>query len=275
MVKNFVSVSGITDKQQLEGIHAIYAQEGLIFPVVLGYQVSNKSINQGTHNPRQPRFAELGDLCRETVNIGLIPAIHYYTKDNDTILRDLEKVVATGVDPNSSLIQFNTLPPTREAMKAVKDMGFEIIFKVAVSNKQSAQGGYAVWKGDTVQDVDTGEVAPLVGQVIDRADAIDYAMFDPSHGTNLDLNLNEDSLAIRFGKALTAIDSLDNIGLVYAGGIKPSNVKLVARSVNAFFPGRISIDIESGVRRDDILDLELVRAYFVNYLSAFDSMARK
>jgi len=268
MVKNFVSVSGITDYHQLREVYNIYQKENLNYPLTIGYQVSDKSINQGTQNPRQPKFSELGDLCQETLNKGFIPAIHYYTRDNEKIPQDMEKIVKKGIIPNSSLVQFNTLPPYSQILKNVKDMGFRIILKVAVSNKQSSEGGYKVWKGEQVQDVSKGELSPLLDQILSRADLIDYAMFDASHGTGLELDLNENSLAIRFGKAIIEETSLINIGIIYAGGIGPSNVKSVVRSLNTFFPKRTSIDSEGKVRIDNRLDLNLVREYLVGYASA-------
>ena len=144
-------------------------------------------------------------------------------------------------------------------------MGFRTIFKVAVSNKQTPQGGYAVWKGEGVQDVSNGQVEPLINQVLDRMGFVDYAMFDPSHGTNLDLNLNEHSLAIRFGRGVVTNPNLKEVGLIYAGGIKPSNVRQLTKALNSYFPNRFSIDTESGVRINDRLDLDLVRSYLMEY----------
>jgi len=91
-------------------------------------------------------------------------------------------------------------------------------------------------------------------------------MFDPSHGTNLELELEEDNLAIRFGKEITRRPELNHLGLVYAGGIKPTNVLLVTKSLLSFFPqGRISIDVESGVREGNELNMDLIRSYLTNY----------
>ncbi|MBT4166258.1 hypothetical protein HOE04_04440 [archaeon] len=268
MVKNFVSVSAVSDRKELAEIGKISKTERFEFPIVIGYQVSNSSINQGSQNSRQPKFTELGNLDRETRDYGLITAVHYYTKNNDTIVEDLEKVIESGVESSSALLQFNTLPPSLDILKKVGKMGFEIIFKVAVSDKQSSQRGYAVWKGEDVQDVERGEVVPLVNQVYDRRDVISYVMFDPSHGTNLDLNLDEGSLAVRFGKEITARGELDNLGLVYAGGINPKNVGKLGRKLNSFFPNRISVDVESGVRVGNKLDLDLVKDYLINYQDA-------
>ena len=45
----------------------------------------------------------------------------------------------------------------------------------------------------------------------------------------------------------------------------------VTKSLFSFFSQeRISIDIESGVRRDNKLDLSLVRDYLVNFKEAFE-----
>lgn len=267
--QNFVSISGITNRTQLQGIHKICQEEIFDFPIVIGYQVSNGSINRGTQNPKQPKFLDLGDLSAETFSYGFFPAIHYYTKDNSTILEDLEKIAGLRILDSNSLLQFNTLPPPTEILREIKRTGLEIILKVAVSNKQSPQGGYAIWKGKGVQDVKEGEVEPLIAQIQERKDFIDYIMFDPSHGTNLDLDLDEKSLAVRFGKEIISTKDLNHLRLVYAGGIKPSNVGRVAGTLFSFFPARVSIDIESGVRdKENRLDMNLVRAYLVNFREA-------
>lgn len=267
--KKFVSISGVSTKEQLKGIYKIYKELDFDFSIAIGYQVSNKSINQGTQNPRQPKFIDLGNLSRETFEYGFIPAVHYYTKDDKSTLSDLEKIVEIGVDPSLSLLQFNTLPLSVETLRRVKNIGFRIIFKVAVSNKQSLQGGYAVWKGEGVQDVQDGEVNPLVNQVQERKKVIDYVMFDPSHGTNLDLDLDESGLAVKFGKEVILRGELNNLGLIYAGGIKPSNVMQVTKSLLSFFPqDRISIDIESGVMSNGIFNLNLVRDYLTKFKKA-------
>jgi hypothetical protein len=260
---NFVSISGVSDKKELDGIAKICNEEGVDFQIVIGYQVSSKSINQGTRNPRQPFFSELEDLIKRTKDYRFNTAIHYYTKDNQTINEDLNKMA--DLSKYSCLIQFNTLPLSIDELKSVKDKGFKIIFKVAVSDKSSPDGGYKVWKGETVQDVSSGDVNPLVDQVFQRRDVIDYAMFDPSHGTNLELDLSRSNLAFKFGTAITTNQHLNNLGIVFAGGIKPSNVRVFSKFLNSSFPGRISIDTESGVRTENSLNLDLVRDYLSNY----------
>jgi len=265
-LQNFVSISGISYIKQLQEIDKICQEEFFNFPIVIGYQVSNKSINLGTQNPRQPKFKKLGNLSKQTLEYGFIPSIHYYTKDDQAIISDLEKVAEGGVEPNSGLLQFNTLPFSKDVLMRVKKMGFNIIFKVAVSDKQTSEGGYAVWKGKDTQDVKEGSIKPLIAQVQERRDFIDYVMFDPSHGTNLNLDLNEKSLAIRFGKEITSIKDLNHLGLVYAGGIKPNNVERVVKNLYSFFPHKISIDTESGIRnKENQLDLNLVKDYLINF----------
>jgi hypothetical protein len=265
MQKNFVSISAITDKEQLEGIAKICNDEEISFPIAIGYQVSYKSINIGTFSPRQPRFIDLGDLDKKTKDYGFITAIHYYSKNNETIISDLEKIIGLGINHSTTLLQLNTLPLPLEILGIVKNMDFKIIFKVAVSDKKTSERGYAVWKGEEVEDVSDGQSESLVNQVYDRRNYIDYAMFDPSHGTNIDLDLNENSLAIKFGKDIVGIPELNKLGLVYAGGIKPGNVRNLTKSLNRFFPYRFSIDSESGVRTDDKLDLGLIRDYLRGY----------
>ncbi len=269
MTKGFVSISAVSSRDQLEGIGEIVQEEELSFPVVIGYQVSSKSINQGTQNSLQPKFRELRELDRETKSYGLITAIHYYTKDNQTVLSDIERIVSAGINPSLTLLQLNTLPLDVETLGLIRSKGFRIILPVAVSDKKG--GGYAVWRGEGVQDVEGGDVEPLLEQVRERARVIDYALFDPSHGTNLELDLREESLSIRFGRGIIHDDRTRGLGLVYAGGIKPGNVREVTQILRRFFPKfprGVSIDIQSGVRTSDVLDIKKVREYLVGYKNA-------
>lgn len=273
MANNYVSVSGVTDVKQLEGISRIHKQEGLNFPLVIGYQVSSKSIRGGSQNSRQPMFAQLDILDKETRKEGFITAIHYYTKDLKTTLDDLS-TIRNIVLASEALLQFNTLPPSLEVLAKAREWGFKTIFKVPVSDTSTSEGGFAVWKGKETQDFSTGQVDPLIKEVHERRSLIDYMMFDPSHGTNLGLNLNENSLAVKLGRAIIGSPELNNLGLVYAGGINPSNVRLLVRTLFSLFPNRISIDTESGVRTaGDTLDLELVRKYLVGYRDELEAIA--
>jgi phosphoribosylanthranilate isomerase len=264
MAINFVAISGVSTSEQLKGISKICNEKEINFPVAIGYQFSSKSINQGSRNQRQPIFADFGELNKQTLEYGFIPAVHYHTTDNETILGDLEQITNQGLDPNLALVQFNTSPPTIDTLRKVKEMGFRIIFPVSVSNKQSPEGGFSVWKGEGIQDVTQGETDPLIEEVLERKDVIDYIMFDPSHGTNLELDLNEQSLAIRFGQEIMERQELNYLDLVYAGGINPTNVGHLVGSLMSYFPKeRISVDIESGVMMDNRFDLDLVRSYLI------------
>ena len=125
-------------------------------------------------------------------------------------------------------------------------MGFSNIFKVPISNKKNSDGGYSVWKGELVEDVETGESESLLRHVFSYLGYIDYVMFDPSHGTNLNLDLNENSLAVKFGleirmrkTEMEEISSRSDLGLVYAGGIKPNNLKKMVGKITKLFPRRI------------------------------------
>jgi hypothetical protein len=265
MDKNFVSISAVTNKEQLEGISNICNEEEITFPIVIGYQVSYNSINKKIQGKRQPAFNDLGDLDKRTVDNGFITAIHYHTQDNETLISDLEKVIEQGINPSKTLLQLNALLPTIEILKKIKEMGYKTIFKVAVSDKKSRQGKYSIWGRDGVEDISYGNSGSLISQVHSRKNFIKYAMFDPSHGTNLDLDLSEDSLAIRFGREIINSPEFENIGLVYAGGINPVNVKQLTGLLHKHFPNRFSIDTESGVRTNNQLDLELIKDYLKGY----------
>lgn len=268
----FVSISGVSTKQELEGIVDICNQERFDFPIAIGYQFSSKSINKGTKNPRQPRYDEFEELNRITTQSGLITAVHYYTKKNSSILPDVSRLAReTKLNPEQTLLQLNTLPPSRQVLKKLKQKGFKLIFKVPIADKGT--GRYAIWKGATVEDTFSGDAMKLVGEVDRVKEHIDYAMFDPSHGTNLGLDLSSDSVSIRFGDLVNNIVNTElavqgdnhQVGLVYAGGIGPRNVEPVVRKLKTEFPKGFSIDTESAIRIKDKLDLGLVRDYLIGY----------
>lgn len=275
---NYVSISGVTDFKQLKEISECVNKDGVQGPVVIGYQISHRSINRGTQNNRQPKFGHLGTLVSATEDSGLKPAFHYFTRDNGKIVEDLRKF-ARKVRPLFSkgpLVQFNTLPPSLETLESVKEMGFDIIFKVAVSNKGSSEGGYSVWKGKGVEDVNEGDVKALVDQVEKRSLLIDYVMFDPSHGTNLGLDLREGSLAVEFGKEVRRRECMNNIGLVYAGGMHPGNIEGLVRTLYGQFPEGASVDTESGVRDIGKVDGKIISDNFntdsaVKFLGNYNS----
>lgn len=262
MNDKYVSISGISNSNELEGIKKIYDEENCNFPLVIGYQLSNKSITFGTRNPRQPFFCELSNLDKQTQAYGFITALHYYTGDNQTILGDVEKILTNNINP--TLIQFNTLPPSQRILGEVKNFGIKIIMPLALAHKNSL-GGFKIWAGENAEDVSSGDINPLINCVYERRNLIDYIMFDPSHGNNLELDLTKNSLAVRFGEAITSEKEFDHLGLVYAGGIRPTNVCDISRLLEGYFPNRTSIDTEGGIRTDNILNLDLVRGYLVGY----------
>jgi phosphoribosylanthranilate isomerase len=267
MEKNWISISGVSNLNELDAIKQIYIDEDLDYPLVIGYQCSNKSINLGTRNPRQPFFSDLSNLDKKTQGHGFTTALHYFTSDNNTILPDIEKILLYNINP--TLIQFNTLPPSQKILKFVRDMGLEIILKIPIADK--SKGGFKVWSGDVVEDVSYGNLNTLLNVVYERRNLIDYAMFDGSHGNNMQLDLSEESLAIRFGKELTTKKDFDKIGLVYAGGIKPDNVEIIAGLLDYYFKDRVSIDAEGGLRKNNILDMGLVRDYLAGYKKSRNS----
>ncbi len=265
-LRNYISVSGVSTFYDLKAIAEFCDKEKLNFPVAIGFQISNKSINQGTANSRQPLFEHLKKMEDISRNYGLIPTFHYYTKDNSTIIGDLEKLVSLNPQPDQKLLQFNTLPPSSKTLEKVKKLGFNTIFKVPVSNL--SLGRHAVWrKGQEVQDFNFGDVMTLVGMVHERKDFIDYVMFDPSHGIGLLLDLSVNSLAVRFGKEI--YEKFPKMGLVYAGGIGPENVSSVVKDLSQHFPKGFSIDTENRVRINDRLDVGLVKKYLTNACEAF------
>jgi phosphoribosylanthranilate isomerase len=263
MMVNFVSISGVSNKEQLKNIKEITLEERIDFPVAIGFQLSNRSINEGTQNPRQPLFSELAELDILSRKYNFLTALHYYTKDNNTIVSDIKRIFHSKIR-DKVLIQFNTLPPSLEILEKTKELGFKVIFKVAVADKSSGEG-YKIWKGNSAEDSINGSEDVLFQQAYERRKFIDYILFDPSHGRNQAIDLSEKSLAIRFGKKIISEKCFDGVGLIYAGGIKPENVMNVSKILEENFPNRVSIDAEGGLRKENILDMNLIREYLIGY----------
>jgi len=271
--KQFLSVSAVRSKQELESIVRIRDRTKIKTPIAIGFQVSEKSINTGGTNNRQAPFGELPDLVKQANDWGLIPAIHYYSKNPDGFIgADLQKMADSGLfGYKPILFQFNTLPPNPLLLAGLQKEGVDVIFKVAVADKTN-EATPIVWRdGRNVVDVNTGDVNLLVQQVRDNFDFISYAMFDPSHGTDYKVDLNEERMGIKFGKAIITEPELDRIGLVYAGGISHRNVVKVVKTLSSYFGDRFSIDAESGLRDMGGLNMNKVRCYLENSADILES----
>ncbi|MFT4313271.1 MAG: hypothetical protein ACMXYA_02600 [Candidatus Woesearchaeota archaeon] len=269
MSSQFVSLSGISSEFELEKIRSICDEEGISFPVVIGFQVSHSSINRGTQNDRQPLFSDLGTLDALTRKLGFQSAIHYYTKNIPNLVDDLECIEGVGVDCSQALFQFNTLPPLPVFLAQTQRKGFSILYKVAVANTDNEAGGYAVWMEDAgTIDARSKNVQPLLDQVKCAAPFISYAMFDPSHGTDFALDLQPDNLAILFGEGV--MRNHPKLGLVYAGGVKPNTAGQICQLLQHYFPSRASIDIETGIHTGSRRDFDKIREYLVNCRGLFE-----
>lgn len=265
MEGRFISISGVTNSDDLKTISRIAREEDTWERVVIGLQVSTRSINEGTRNPRQPSFGDIDRLIGITYELGMEPAIHYATRDLNTVIPDIKKM-------NDSLrydvmLQFNTALPTQEILEFAREKGFQTIVALPLVDKSRPGGGYFAWKGKDSEDSRNTSAERLIERLLPIRKHVDYVLFDPSHGTGEVTNFGPESLAIQFGKNFFDPRVTGNIfrdvDLIYAGGIGPDNVHEVARAIySSGLPSeRVSIDSESNLRTDDKLDLDKVRLY--------------
>lgn len=265
----FVSISAVTSLDELKDIARIKDQLKPNFPVVIGWQLSSSSINDGTQNSRQPPFHEIKNLYKAALDNDIVSAFHYYTKDMNSMEDDLE-ILANKLNffDQVKLLQFNTLPPSEENLEVFRGFGFSPILKVPIADKRLAPKGY---QSHRVNDIRQAKADDLHSQARSVSGLINYVMFDPSHGVGLELGTSKDNLGIHMGHLITSDLGMNRVGLVYAGGIGPNNARNILSNLKRNFPRRVSIDSQSAIRTQDRLDSNKVKEYLTEVNLAWNS----
>jgi len=243
-MRDYISVSGITSPEETRELflnirHIAmkkFIAQGYNFAhkdLVIGYQFSHKSIYEGPSNSRQLRIENTYQLMELNQFLGFDAGLHYYTKDFSTIIDDLDILLNKNKLSNFvTMLQFNTKTPIDvDILRDIKnEYNQRIIFKVPVEE----EGVNIIEKKDYTLD-------QLVQLVEERGDYIDYAMYDPSHGTGTEMDLNK---ATAFGKEMKKLHK----NIVLAGGFNPKNIEASLDRIILELGQEFSIDAEGGLR---------------------------
>lgn len=234
----FISISGVTTETQLEQIaeikkdYAIFDKE---YQLVIGFLASENTLSKKS-SARRPKLADFPELVFKARQLGLIPALHYHTKTPTTIIDDIEVFYdLVDFDVSFNFLQLNVKNLNLEIVKNVAETfdETEIIYKIRDSYKRSVFGSQFLNETKVLKDY------------------INYYMFDPSHGKG-------DSFEINHLRHYELIPHFVN--MVFAGGFSPDNIIDRLLEISERHTD-FSIDVESGVRTDDKLDMNKVRAY--------------
>jgi len=255
MAKNYVSVTGVKDFEEVKGIMQEFAKANFFkeasgyFPAV-GFLVSEKTLyGKRTRNLRFPEFKELPALV-EVANRTTVPVIHYNSRNLDSLakqVRDaMQEVYARGICRH---IQLNTdWPPVSEIEKIKKDFEDLTI---------TLQVGFKAMDGLSIDEIAI--------KVASYREFLDYVLIDPSKGRGVDLDIDHSTLLYKEIKSLRS-----DYSIVFAGGLSGDNVEEVLRKVIEKIDTKdFSIDAEGKLRDkinddffgNDILNIDKVRKY--------------
>ncbi len=226
---------------------------------MMGFQVSYKSVKYGFSggNRRVPRFDALPGLM-EAVNGKVFATVHYYTKSEENLRREIGAVLNNGlIFPNGIVdgLQINGIWPSQKLMADLKKAfpGLKVILQLSPD------------KGDI-------EVENAASDLARDDYGADYLLIDFSRGTGKEIDVESAADAYRMlrnGGAQTPV--------AFAGGLTGENVVgILGRLSSKIGTENFSIDAEGGLRDrlgdgfgNDELNMEKVRAYLRNAAKAF------
>ncbi len=249
----YVGVSGVSAAGEARNVVSLMRRSGFTMQAghipMMGLQVSWKSLDFGLSkgNNRVPRLGDL-PLILEAVKGEVFPTIHYYTKRQEKVVTEIEKVIEYNSIYDSGLVgglQINGVFPKPDSLEELK--------KAYPSLKLTLQ-----------TRIYRNEIETLAEELAAYHGIIDYALLDSSGGRGREFDSKQMIEAYRILK-----DKGLEAGIVFAGGITGENVvHKIKTLVKETGEKGFSIDAEGGLRDrlgdgygNDRLNLDKVSAY--------------
>lgn len=233
---------------------------------MMGFQVSYKTLKYGFSegNRRVPHRDELPAIL-ETVNGDVFPTIHYYTKEPELLVPQLEALLRFGSIHDKGLVggvQINKVWPTTKQISEIRGRFPQLKIILQMSS--------AV----------TGDMLPeQVAEKLARDyKGVEYIILDSSHGRGIEFEVAESVSTHNTFRAL-GVESRTT----FSGGFSGENVReKVAALSTALLSLDFSIDAEGGLRDrvgegygNDVLNLSRVQRYLEGAREAFLLQERK
>lgn len=247
-MKPYVGITGFTSGIEVELISQ-FAQRlnfgnDKDYTIMLGFLTSDSRLsNIVKSGTRSPAFADLENLL-SLVPDNLLPAIHYHTKDNDSLGDSLIGMFNLFYEQNlCRTVQLNVLWPNVDGLKKAKDVFPDLDIVLQLSHN-----ALNLCEND------------LLSKVESYGRLVSYVLIDPSGGLGIDYDE---------GNSLDLLNKLDGILPLpikgVAGGLSPENVFDRTSNINSNYKNAFCIDAEGKLRSEDNLSLDIGKC--INYLS--------
>lgn len=254
--KQYVGVCGVASVEEAEKVVHLFRESGLNLKTehipMMGFQVSYKSLKYGFSpgNNRVPRLDKL-HMILECVSRDTFPTIHYYTKEPEKLVPELEEVLVLDRIYRKGLVggvQINGVWPTTDQISEIRGKFPELKITLQMSSAVT---------GDMTQQQVAGKLAAGYAD-------IEYIILDSSHGTGVEFDTAEIASTYR-----TFRENGVRSAVVFAGGFNGDNVKeKLAQLMRVTNTRDFSIDAEGGLRDrvgegygNDLLNLNKVQSY--------------
>ncbi len=256
---NYVGITGITEEHQINYLKKFFRKNNASsHELMLGFLVSHKTatylltcgeegFQNNPGNPRYPDINELSGLLKKCSD-GVFKTIHYNTKNLGGLFKELSAVLEyDDIIDYCDGVQFNIVcPPVSELKKIKKTYSdLKLIFQ---------------WSHRVSEKASNEVIAEKLGN---NYSFMDYVLIDPSGGRGKEMDLSE---SVEKYELLRSKGFVNNIG--FAGGLNPQNITSILSGLESFLENNdFSIDAESGLRTNNLLDLNKVSKYFKNVLT--------
>ncbi len=240
----YIGITGFTQPEQVASALASvpqYVQRLLMVGVLASYKTMQ---GEPASNPRRyPAREDIAGIFSEdwrTLNL-----IHYNSRNPNEIFLQLREVLEWGGQSCNGL-QINITWPDNHAIGALRRRYADK--KIVLQVNQQAMNDC---------EANAKMVAKRVSVLY--GDDIDYVLLDPSGGTGTVLE-PVSMISYLYELAVLRDERRQSFELIVSGGLCSQNMIRLLTPLRRAMPD-IGIDVESGVRTDDILDDAKVRAY--------------
>lgn len=271
-VRNYVGVSGVATVEEAEKVVEAFGActnfgKNWAYAPMIGFQVSYKSLEYGYSegNIRVPRLDALPGILK-AVEGKVFTTLHYYTKSEAGLLREIGKLMNTGGGIYYRVLvgglQINGVLPSPKRIESIKSAFPELKLTLQLSPKS----------------IGSAPVEDVARRLAREYPTIDYVLIDSSMGAGKEIDTGNAADIYQ-----TLRDNKVESRIVFAGGLNGDNVSDKIEDI----AGRIgtndfSIDAEGGLRDrvgegygNDRLNMEKVRTYLRSASRALDANASR
>ncbi len=240
----YIGITGFTSKKEVEELIK-EIPDNFSRKLMVGVLISYNTMRYKTPTGRYARVEDVKNIFLEDPRI--INLIHYCDKDKTNVLENLERLIERADTENLHGFQLNMPWPALQIVRAFKEKypDQKIVLQMERNDFDMTPGFMA-------------DCLSLYNEYVE------YVILDMSMGKGIQMNPNK---LMQYARE---IQKINNMHIVFAGGLKAGNMKLLKPLIKEF--PNMSIDAEGKLMdpRFDVLDVDKCKEYLQGAIKLFN-----